>query len=78
MLPSPRVSQISPRVSQIIGLGYQRTESQLIDRKKKYQEQTFLLGFYEQFHEGHDKLTQMSEFLTKEQLFEDHYLSQLL
>ena len=78
MQQSPRFSQVSPRVSQIIGLGYQRTESQLIDRKKKYQEQTFLFGFYEQFHENHEKLTQMSEFLTKEQLFEDHYLSQLL
>ena len=49
-----------------------------MERKKRYEQQEFLFGFFESFHESHERLSEMSEALSREQLFEDHYLSQVL
>ena len=49
-----------------------------MERKKRYEQQEFLFGFFESFHEAHERLSEMSEALSREQLFEDHYLSQVL
>ena len=36
------------------------------------------MNFFESFHEAHPKLTEITQILTKQELFQDNYLSEAL
>ena len=38
----------------------------VLEKKKRYEQQDFIISFFEQFHDAHENLTEMCEILTKD------------